>query len=106
MAKMQFIADQIKSSLPYVHVSSDDNLCSNVTIRAALESKEEWSGGIFHNSSYVMIQITALTRFYEGQETVTCELISKSFKIKKKLRKYTGPISKVVEKVNAYLGEL
>lgn len=108
MKKMQHIADAVRSAidgiLPYIRITVDDDLLSNVGINTACQPKEAWVNGIFHNSEYTIIMISSANgkQYYDGGD-VTLELTSKSHKIGQKLRKYTGSVEKVVEKLKKYL---
>lgn len=106
--KMAAIKDQAKlllnGSVPYLHFLCDDNLMSNVTIRGALEPKEKWSSGIFHNASYFILHIEPMNgkRYYNPADpSITVEVISCNNM--PKFRKYTGPVEKVLAKVKAWI---
>ncbi len=112
--KMLAVCEQAKAalagSLPYLTVSTDDNLCSSVVVRGALEPREQWANGIFQNASYfiVFIRPEKGRRYYEEGAPVTVEITGalSAGKYVRKLsafRKYTGPVAKVIAKVRAWI---
>lgn len=104
--KMQPIADKINLDLPYLNVKVSDNIMSSITVYGSLEKKEEWENNIFHNSPYFIVQIVTPNskRWYENEPEVTMELLSS--RVSKKLRKYTGPIEKVITKLQHWANEI
>lgn len=102
-AKMEKIAESLRealesSSLPYLSIVADDNICSGVTIRGSRQAKSEWKYNIFHNSPYFILMISSPSRYYVEGDKVTVELISRGTGIEK-MRKYSGSPSKVVAKI-------
>lgn len=95
----------LEDIVPFLSIRSGDNLMSNVTIRGALEPKEEWSNGIFHNARYFIFMVRPLgSRYFEESDTNVCvELISSGGMNMPKFRKYSGPIAKVLEKVKKWI---
>jgi len=108
--KMLAISDQAKAAvnglLPWMTWEVDDNIMSNICLRATVEDKANWPMNIMHNARYVIVSITPMDgkRYYDPADaSVTLSLTSKGSKVKTKLRKYTGPVDKVVAKLKAYL---
>lgn len=101
--KMQVIrdrcAEQLGGIVPYLTVSTDDNLCSSVTIRGTFD--QDWTNGIFQNGLYFIISIDPERgkRYYADGEKVTVSMNSMNYKLEKKLRKYTGPVDRVITKI-------
>jgi hypothetical protein len=66
--KMQEICDLAKKELagivPYLNITTDDNLCSNVSIQGSFDPKDSWENGIFHNGRYFIIFIHAEKKRY------------------------------------------
>ncbi len=106
---MEKIEEEVKVSveglLPFLTVHASGNLMSSVTIRGTKEPREEWGNGIFHNATYFIMSITPAkgVRYYTGEPEVTVELISAGNPREMKFRKYTGPIAKVVGKIQEYV---
>ena len=106
--KMQAICDKIREelvTLPYVSVSTNDNLMSSVYVRGTFDPKENWTNGIFQNGLYFVISICPEKgkRYYTEGEKITVELGSCSYLLgETKMRKYTGPVEKVIEKINKW----
>jgi hypothetical protein len=103
--RMLAICEQVRQSLdgkvPFLRVTTDDNLCSSVIIRGSFNPQNEWYNGIFYNGLYFTIFINPAKgkRYYEDGEPVTVELSNVSHEIVGKLRKYTGPVDKVIAKI-------
>lgn len=111
--KMESMAEKVSASIigpmQWMHVEVDDNIMSSITIRATVEAKENWPMHIMHNARYVIISITPMDgkRYYDPADpNVTLSLTSKGSKVKTKLRKYTGPVDKVIEKIKDYLAKV
>ena len=108
--KMQAIAYQIGQAVermtPCIKVKTSDNICSSVSIRGTIDPKSDWANGIFENGLYFNISVGPEKgkRYYEEGDKLTLELYSASYKLKKsKLRKYTGPLEKVIAKLVAWI---
>lgn len=107
--KMLAICEATKEALnglvPYLSVTTNDNLGSSVCIRGALEPKEEWPNGIFQNATYFIVFIWPFKgkRYYEEGEKVTLEL-SSGWKVPK-LRKYSAAPEKVVGKLKDWISK-
>ena len=96
------IALKVEGLTPYLSVSADDNMCSSVFIKGSHQAKEDWLYGIFHNSPYFIIRIAPKTRYYVEGMDVQVDLTSMGRGVPK-LRKYTGPVDKVIDKVVTWL---
>jgi len=95
-------AAAIEGSTPYLRITTDDNLQSSVVIHGSFEDPEVWTNGIFHNSNWFIIFITppGNERYYdpERHQKLTLEMSACSYNLKK-LRKYTGPIDKILPRI-------
>ncbi len=116
LPKMQAICDLTKTALaglvPFLNITTDDNLCSGVTIRGAFEPKEQWANGIFHNAHYFIIQINPMKekRYYDPADPkVTIEIISgqrtyrNSDNTANTFIKYTGTVEKCIERIKKWI---
>ena len=110
--KMQAVCEQTKKALeglvPHLSIKTDDNFCSSVCIHGTFDPKENWFNGIFQNGLYFVISISPEKggRYYEEGMKVTVELSTASYKVTDKIgrmRKYTGPIDKVLAKIVKWL---
>ena len=110
--KMQAICEQTKKLLegkiPHLSIETNDNICSSVYIHGTFDPKENWVNGIFQNGLYFIISISPENgkRYYEEGMKVTVELDTASYKVTDKvgkMRKYTGPVDKVLEKIVKWL---
>lgn len=105
LPKMHAIAEAIEAKvaeLPElnIRVSCDDNLCSGIDIEGNFTPKEQWANGIYRNGKYFCFAISPKDkRYYQDGDQVTVELTSKSYKITKKFRKYSGTPDKVIAKI-------
>jgi hypothetical protein len=111
--KMEPMAERVTASIvgpmQWMHVEVDDNIMSSITIRATVEAKADWPMNIMHNARYVIVSIVPMDgkRYYDPADPhVTVKLTSKGSKVKAKLRQYTGPIEKVIEKIKDYLAKV
>lgn len=108
--KMQAIADKAREKVdglvPFMRVSTDDNIMSSVSVRGSFDGPESWSNKIFENSRYFRFSIVPAkgARYYEGGN-VKVELSVKSHKIDRKFRAYTGAPDKVIEKIVKWISE-
>ena len=104
-AKMESIAKLAKTELiglvPFLLISSDDNLCSNVHIRGSFDAKETWKNGILENSRYFRLFIRPPGRYYNEGDKVSVELLSSGDRLK--FRKYTSTPDKVIAKIKEFL---
>ncbi len=107
-ARMIFIEElankELKGITPFLAIDVNDNLMSVVTIRGTLENKDKWINGIFHNANYFILHIVPVDghRWYEGEDTVTAELVSKGPGLVK-FRRYTATPAKVIAKIWAWI---
>jgi len=107
--KMKAVCEEVKAALeelglPDLKVTTDDNLGSSVLINGSWTAKP--NGGIWQNGLYFQVWINPPKgkRYYEEGEKVTLELSHCSYKLAvSKLRKYTGPVHKVVAKLVAWI---
>lgn len=105
--RMKAIREQLEQALagllPYVRYKCDDNLCSNVTVWASFDPKEQWNNGIMENSHYFIASIHSTSRWYEStDEKVTVEMYS-CYRPKKKFRRYTASVEKVIKKLKDWI---
>ena len=104
---MEAISEAARATLqaPWLRISTDDNLCSSVSIRGSFDT--EWSGGIFQNSRYFFFSICPEKgkRYYSPGEKMTVELYGVSHEIAGKFRKYTGPPEKCIAKIANWISE-
>jgi len=105
--KMQAIADACREQLhaPFLQVSTDDNLCSSVSIKGSSDAKGEWENGIWQNSRYFHFNVSPLKgkRYYDDSDPkVTVQLYSGCRK-EAKFRKYTAPVHKVIAKIQSWI---
>jgi hypothetical protein len=103
--KMQHIAEQVINALngmiPHLSITTNDNLMSSIHIRGNLTPKEQWTNGIYENGKYFIIRIIPDgKRYYNNEDKVTLESVITR---PNKLRKYTGPVPKVIEKLKDWL---
>jgi hypothetical protein len=106
--KMFNIALQTSQTLtatPWFQCRASDNLCSTVDIRGSFDAQETWANGIKENSRYFRftIQPAKGKRWYDDGDTLTVEL-EQAYQMTK-FRKYTGPIDKILAKINAWIAE-
>lgn len=105
--KMQAIATACEAALnaEYLNITTDDNLCSSVCVKGALDSKDKWSGGIWQNGLWFMFWINPEKgqRYYEPGMKVTVELHVVSYKLEVKFRKSTTTSDKVVDKIAKWI---
>ena len=105
-AKMQSVEAKAQSvlSAPYLVIRCDDNIMSNVTVWGALDTKEEWANGIFHNGKHFIASFVPAkgARYYTPGGDVTVAVNTKHYKLGT-FRKYTGPVDKAVAKLQAWI---
>jgi len=102
--KMEAIKSMAKTSLPKnLTIFTDDNLCSNVTIKGVFGEVQP----IWMNSLYFIFHISPAhnKRYYEVNDKTTVELISKSYKILHKFRKYSGDPANCIQKIKDWLNK-
>jgi hypothetical protein len=105
--KMKPIADLVNQAvnalIPHITVTTDDNLCSSIFVKGNFTPKDQWVNNIYENGKYFIIRISPdKKRYYDPDDSkITIDTIVS----KKKFRKYTGPINKVIEKLVAWLKE-
>jgi hypothetical protein len=89
--------------LPYLAIKTDDNLMSSVWIRGSFQHKEDWQSSIYYNSPYFCFAIVPMkgARYYTSGENVTVTLDNRG--VGAKFRKYTGPIDKVLRKIQDWI---
>ncbi|MHC4372168.1 MAG: hypothetical protein ACYSW8_31575 [Planctomycetota bacterium] len=108
--KMQAICEACKVALSaaFLRITTNDNLCSSVAIQGALDSKEEWTNGIYQNGWCFTFFIFPPKgqRYYEEGGKIRVELQTVTHKLASvKFRKYTGPPEKVIAKIKAWIAE-
>lgn len=104
--KMLGVCEAVKACLeglavPFLSVSTDDNIMSSVWVRGAFTPQSEWTNRIFHNAPYFIISLTPAggKRYYDPEDgKVTLELTSKGRGVAN-LRKYTGTVDKAIAKL-------
>ncbi len=107
--KMQAICDAAEHAVaglaPHLKISTDDNLMSSVEVRGAMQPKEQWSGGIFHNADYFIVSISPPDgkRYYDpADDRITMRLVSAGRNLPK-MRKVTASVTKVIAKLKTWL---
>ncbi len=107
--KMAAIAELLKAEtaglMGWLRIGCDDNLMSSVFLRASIEVEADWPYHIWHNSHGVILSILPANgrRYYDpADQAVTLELTYRGSGVPK-LRKYTGPVGKVIAKIKDYL---
>jgi hypothetical protein len=109
LPKMTAICETVRSEMvnlaPMMRIETNDNIMSSVSVTGSLDPKDSWNGGIFQNSRYFIFSITPEkgARYYTGEDKITVELISSSYKIKTKFRKYTATTAKVTAKIQDWI---
>lgn len=101
--KMKAVRDEVAAALaplmlPYLVVTTDDNIMSSVWIRGSFQPAALWAYGIFHNSPYFLIRLVPNKRYFVAGEDMEIELTSMGSGISK-LRRYTGPLNKILPKL-------
>lgn len=106
--KMQEIANKLRAALeplgiPYLKISTDDNLMSSVWVDGSYDPKEQWSNGIYYNSHYFRFRLIPAKgkRYYSTGDKVELEMATVSHKIKreKKFRKATTIPENAIQKI-------
>lgn len=104
--KMFNIALQASKTLtptPVFSVRASDNLCSVCYVSGSFDPRETWKNGIKENSRYFRFNISpAKTRYYSEGDAIQVELEQSSPGLQK-FRKYTGPLDKILPKINAWI---
>jgi hypothetical protein len=103
--KMEAVCQAAREALqaPWLRITTDDNLCSSVTVKGSLEPEEQWAGSIWHNSPYFMFMILPAkgARYHVEGERVTVQLqIGNGVS---KFRKYTATPEKVILKLKTWI---
>lgn len=94
------VVKKLKALLHVPHVGANKSALggkeqTSILLGISLDQKDTWPNGIYDNSRYVRIHI-----FNSG----VVELISSSYKIPKKLRKFTAKsVDDLIAKLNKYL---
>lgn len=108
--KMQALCEQVQKTLqgiaPYLQISTNDNIMSSIWIKGAMEPKETWANGIFHNAPrYFILSITPQNekRYYDPNDPKVCLELTSMGRNMSKLRKYTAPPDKVIQKLKDYI---
>lgn len=105
--KMFPICEQVKQTLvptPHMNIYTNDNIMSSVMIVGSLDARENWINGIYENSRYFRFDIKPMNgkRYYDvTDDKVTVELTCKY--TLSKFRKYTGPVNKVIAKIQEWI---
>ena len=91
-------------NVPYLKIWASDNLMSCVSIRGSFTPKEDWKYDIYENSLFFLFHIVPARkgRWYNGKDRATVENVHTTYELKK-IRKYTGPIDKVIEKISQWI---
>lgn len=107
--KMQAVCEVAKTSLagivPYLRITTDDNLMSGVDIAGAYEPKEQWTNGIYYNSTHFRFALHPMKgkRYYDPADpavTVECQVKHHHLPT---FRKYTGPVEKCLQKIKDWI---
>lgn len=103
LAETTFGQELRYSDVPELHVSTDDNLMSSVTIRGSYDAKTEWKNGIYYNSRHFRFSITPAKgkRYFTPGEKVTVELETCYENLK--FRKGTCTPEKAVQRIVEFL---
>jgi hypothetical protein len=107
--KMTTIKDKLEESLknlnvPYLNITTDDNLCSSVIIHGSFDDKTSWSYGIFHNSRYFILRIFPKNkRYFADGDCLVTETLSVGGKVSKMRNFSTDSVEKCIEKVKAWI---
>ena len=108
-AKMQAIGDACQAALSaeWLKITTDDNLCSSVVVRGALDAEDKWSGGIWQNGLYFMFMISPEReqRYYEPGMKVIVEMHVVSYKLKGSFRKSTTTPDKAIARIQQWIDE-
>ena len=106
--KMQAIRDQTAKALhglaPILNVTTDDNLGSSVCVRGSFTTDP--TNGIWQNGLCFILWIEPPKgkRYYDEGDKVTLSLSNCNYQLTNpKLRKYTGPIDKVIAKLAEWI---
>lgn len=103
--KMKAIAEiilNIPHNIPHLSITCNDNLMSSIIIRGNFTPKDKWINNVYENGNYFILRIIPHNaRYYHPDDSkITIEsIITKG----NKFRKYTGPVEKVIEKLQAWL---
>jgi len=108
--KMKGVRDEVSvalsrlSAVPYLTVTTDDNLMSSVWIKGSFQPRAQWEHNIFQNSPYFQIRLCPAKgqRYYEEGADMEMELCTKCSTLSK-LRRYTGPLSKILPKLEKWI---
>jgi len=92
------IQDALKGLTPFLRINTNDNFCSSVDIKGSYEPADDWPGQIWENSRYFSLIVSPKARYYTEGDKVSVEINHKSYKLPK-MRKYTGPVDKVIKKI-------
>lgn len=102
----ELVVKELTGLLPFLSVTCDDNITSNITIRGTKEPKEQWANGIFHNATYFIGAIGPMNekRYYDPADPkVTVGVGSVGSRDLPKFRKYTASPEKVVAKLKEWI---
>jgi hypothetical protein len=95
-------ASQTLTPTPVFACRASDNLMSLVYVSGSFDTRESWPNGIKENSRYFRFSIIPKgRRYYNDGDTLTVEL-EQGYKLKK-FRKYTGPLDKILAKINEWI---
>lgn len=108
LPKMHELAKEVRRVLKptaVFNVTASDWLCSTIDVTGSFDAKETWVNGIYQNSRYFRFAIQPKNkRYYHEGDTLTVELQSQSYKVGR-FRKYTGPLDKILAKINDWLAK-
>jgi len=108
LAEKEVIANTLEEAVPFLKISTDDNIMSHIGIIGSFQEPDEWPNKIFENSQYFRFGVTpAKGRYYNPGDKMTVELISVDYKLpNKKFRKYTSDDpQKIADKILKWIDE-
>jgi len=112
LPKMHDVCEKAKTNLNglaiVLNIFTDDNLMSSISIRGSFDPKEEWENGIFQNSRHFIFAVVPMKgkRYYNPDDpkvTVTLDSAHYDLTDSFPFRKYTGPVDKMIAKVQEWL---
>ncbi len=110
--KMQGVKDTVTENLshiiqvlPFLHIITDDNIMSSVTVKGSLDPRETWSNGIWQNSRHFMFSVTPMNgrRYHDPTDPKVTVKLTQRGQGMTSMRKYTGPVDRVVAKIREWI---
>lgn len=108
--RMPDLVEPIKANLARLFPTSvfsvefDTGICDSVTVRFALEPRDQWPNQIWHNATNVLLMIWPRARKGRddgsGQFQVTCSMCSRKLPVKFLGRSGSGPV--IVAHINRF----